>query len=375
MNYLIPNQLKTKRWRTWPYVFVCAILGCLLPSCNDDDDVQLDIFGSWYGTHSYYNPVGGTKYQYLTVRFYDNGTGQLEYESPVSFSAGSFTYTVKGDVITCVGAYASTSGGGDLDLDFRMSLRYEGDRLIPLDKYSMFILTRDGSVETSGNGDEVVDDSEKIYGVWLHSSGEVVLVLSESHFEEYTLLSGSKKIYAKKSDGSFSYDHRRKRVLINSNPFEVTLLSDDALTLKSSENIYFNYTRGSQSDIPTDGSGSNDYKTLLTSQRYGWKDKNNGMIIFDDTNNIRYSEISSRTLGSWGHIDLWAIGTYSLSGKSINCTFTDVSWQSGNDYAKDYFPGWTCGAVNNKVFTIVSISTEKLTLKINGKTYYFEPIF
>lgn len=368
------NQLKASGWLAWPGILVCAVLGCLLPSCDDDEDVRLDILGSWYGTHSYYNPVGGTKYQYLTINFYENGTGQLEYESPVSFTAGSFTYTVKDDVITCVGARASSSDGGDLDLDFKMTLRHEGDRLIPLDKYSTFILTRDGSIETTGEGEEVVDDSEKVYGVWLHSSGNVVLVLFESLFEEYTLLPGSKKIYSEKSEGSLSYDYRQKKIHINHNAFEVILLNDAALTLKSTDNVYFKYTRGSQSDIPTNGSGSTDYKTLLTSHRLGWVNKNNDLIIFYGTNNIRYAEISEKALGSWGHIDLSADGTYWLSGKSINCTFTDVIWQSGNDYAKDYFPGWTCGAVNNKVFTIVSISTEQLVLNINGKTQYFSPL-
>lgn len=345
------------------------ILICLC-SCSGDDDVAYnDIVGSWYGTRAYYNPVGGTKYQYLTVRFEANGSGELEYEAPTSFAVAYFTYSVKNDVITCKGAYAS--GDGDFDGDFELKLRIEGNRLIPLNQYNVFILTKDNSVMTDGDGNEMNDNSSLIYGVWLHSSGEVVLVITESGYTEYTLMSSSSNIYTKKTEGSFSINELQKYVLINGYKYYIILLSQSTLQLRSETNTLFTYSRGSNADIPSNGQGSGNYQALLECSKTGWGTSSGDRLIrFYDSTHVVYVEESSQKYGSWGYIWLDARGTYSLSGKTINGTFNDVSWQGGNSSAKDYFPGWTYGKTCYKTYTIDKIDTQCLQLLIDGTRYY-----
>lgn len=339
-------------------------------SCDKDDDLDKSgIVGTWFGTRTYYNPVGGTKYQYLTIEFKANGTGSFEYEAPTSYSVAKFVYSVTNNIVTCTGAYADTNG--EVESDFEMKLRIEGDRLIPLDKYTVFILTKDNSVITDGDGNELTDDSELIRGVWLHSSREVVLVINDKDFIEYTLMSTSSNIYSKKTEGSFSYNLLQKYVLINGSKYDVISLSETILQLKSSNGTLFNYTRGTTADIPTNGQNSNKYKEILENSRLGWMTSNDCFIRFYDSNKVLYMERSSKTLGSWGHINLNARGSYSLSDKTITCTYTDVSWQSGDSYAKDYFPEWNHGKTNTKIYTIESISVENLVLKCDGKTYRF----
>lgn len=350
------------------FISLCTTIS--LTSCsNEDTDLSnTDIVGTWYGTRAYNNPVSGTKYQYITILFGKDGTGTLEYESPVSYSFAKFTYSVKKNIITCNGVYANTYG--DTDSKFTMKLRIDGNRLIPLDMYDLFILTKDNSVITDGDGNELIDDSVLLYGVWLHSSGEVVLVLDQSSFTEYTLMSASSNIYSNMSEGSFSYNILNKYVLVNGYRYDICLLSETALQLKSEKNVILNYIRGNISDIPTNGENSNDYRSILENALFGWSDKNNNLTIsFYDSNKIMYIEKSSKPLGSWGYVYLEAKGTYSLSEKTIECTFTDVTWQGGNSSAKDYFPGWTYMETCRKDFTILNLNVDRMTLSQDGKTY------
>lgn len=131
-----------------------------ISACEKSEDIYpYDIVGSWKGTRTYNNPVGGIKYQYLYLDFYDDGTGKMEYESPVSYSIAYFEYSVSSNIVRCKGAYADTYG--DVASDFQMTLTLEGDRLIPNDRFPDFILTKDGSVITDGNGEEIKDPSDE----------------------------------------------------------------------------------------------------------------------------------------------------------------------------------------------------------------------
>ncbi len=328
------------------------------------------VTGSWYGTRAYYNPVGGTKYQYLTIKFENNGSGSLEYEAPGSYALAYFSYSIKNGVITCNGGYANTYG--DVDDNFNLKLKIEGNRLIPLNKYTVFILTKDNSVMTDGNGEELINNTELLYGVWLHSSGEVVLVLNQSSYTEYTLLSPASNIYSKKTEGVIIYNLLNKYLLINGNKFDLLNLTKTELQIRSEKNVVFNYTRGTVSDIPTNGENSEDYKSILEAAELGWADNNPEINIrFYDSNKIKYMERSSKSLGSWGHVWLDASGTYSVSGKTITCNFNSVYWQSGDSYAKDYFPGWTHNQPCTKKFIIENINVERMTLSIDGKSHYF----
>lgn len=347
-------------------VLISLCFSIFLASCDTDDDEQ--VVGSWYGTRAYYNPVGGTKYQYLTVIFEANGTGSLEYETPSSYSYAKFKYSVKNNTITCNGAYANTDG--DVETDFHMTLRIEGNRLIPVDKYSMFILTKDNSIMTDGNGDEITDKSNLLYGVWLYNSGKIVLVLDESYFTEYTLMSSSSKIYSKKTEGSFSFNQAGNFVFIDGYRYDIMTLTESSLQLKSQSGVISSYNRGSESDIPTNGENSTDYRSILENAVSGWSDKKGNVIMrFYDFNKVTYIEKSSETFGSFGYIHLMAYGTYSFSGKTINCTFTDVSWQGGDSSAKNYFPGWKYMETCKKDFIINSLNVEVMSLTRDGKNY------
>lgn len=233
-------------------MFIIMLMSCVtLTSCGDDDDEPSlnNVIGTWYGTRSYYNPVGGTKYQYLTLEFESNGTGSLEYESPVSYSIAKFKYSIKGNTIHCSGAYANTYG--DVEDDFSMSLLIDGDRLIPQDKYTQFILTRDNSIMTDGDGNEIIDQSNQLQNVWVSTSGETVTVFYDYEYEEYVLSSNFAKTYTVKYDGTYSYNPARKIVNINGTQFNIVSLTDSFLSLKSeSSGKIFNYNKGTQSDIP-----------------------------------------------------------------------------------------------------------------------------
>lgn len=347
------------------------ILTLLFASCNSDDDLVInDLVGTWYGTRTYYNPASGTKYQYVTIEFEANGTGSLEYEAPSTYSVAEFVYSVNNNTVTCRGAYVNSNG--DVDSDFEMNLRIDDDRLIPLDRYNMFILTKDNSVMTDGDGNEFIDDSELIEGVWLHSSREVVLVINGSDYTKYTLPSTSSNIYSYKTEGWFSYQILQKYVLLDGVKYDVLALSANTLQLRSSNGTNFSYTRGTVADIPTNGENSTNYQEILESPTFGWKTSNGTYIIsFSNSGSVFHIETSSKKLGSYGYINLDAQGTYSLSGKTITCTFTDVWWQSGNSSAKDFFPGWSYGNTNIRIYTIESINVEIMVLTCDGKRYTY----
>lgn len=138
-------------------VFMVLIL---FGGCNKEDNNDISMVeGKWYGIRSYYNPVGGTKYQYLTITFNANKTGELEYESPVSYAISYFTYSIKGNKIYCYGVKADTYE--DNAYEYTLELEIVGDRLYPKTQYQYFILTKDGSVVTDGDGNEIKNNNDQ----------------------------------------------------------------------------------------------------------------------------------------------------------------------------------------------------------------------
>ncbi|MCM1068192.1 MAG: hypothetical protein NC418_11525 [Muribaculaceae bacterium] len=348
-----------------------------LPSCGDstDDVADSSLTGTWYGTRSYYNPVSGTKYQTLSVTFNTDGTGSLEYESPASYSVAYFTYSQRGSNVSCSGAWASSSSDA-VETDFRMNFERRGDRLIPLDKYPYFILTKDGSVETDGDGNEVINDSNLLRQVWVQNDGSTVVVFSTDTYTEYVLAKPFGSVYTKKYSDSYIYDYRRSIINIGGTQFEVLVLSKSALQLRSASGKIFNYSAGVTADIPSDGGSSSEssYAELLQSPDFGWKDSSGKRIITFSGSAVSYMEQSTRKLGSYGYPTLDARGTYTIAGKNIRCSFDDIFWESGTSTAKGWFPGWTCGGSASKTYTIQAISTQSLTLVLDdGKSYVFTP--
>lgn len=144
--------MDSKTIKTFAFSLLSFLMAFLPAGCSDGDEpASNDIVGTWYGHRVYYN---GSKHQYLTFTFNEDKTGTMEYESPVSFSAASFTYTVKGNTISCNGVYASTYD--DWPSQFSKILKINNDRItIPDDQFHDFILTRDGSVTVDGDGNEI----------------------------------------------------------------------------------------------------------------------------------------------------------------------------------------------------------------------------
>lgn len=361
------------------FTIILVISNILLTACNNDEDniIRNDIVGSWYGTRSYYNPAAGTKYQYLSMKFESNGTGDLEYTTPSSYSYAKFNYRISGSKIMCDGYFATTTYEMDSAERFEMTLSIEGDRLIPLDRYDFFILTKDDSVMTDSDGNEVIDDSNLLNNVWIRDDGYSICVIKNGKCTEYMLLSQYGKIYSKKSDYDIYYDPARRTILFGTTKYDLIALTSSLLEIKSNKN-HFVFNAGTSEDIPSSGENGNnsDINALLKSAPFGWETKDSKYIFrFMESDVTTYIEHSNRNFGSWGPITMIIEGTYTLNNKQITCYYPDVQWDYGNNQTKDWFPGWTYGKARTRKFTIKSISSTALTLEDeDGKTYYTKPL-
>lgn len=371
--------MKNFRQRQRILFFVLSILSTiLLAACsNDDDDIKgSNITGSWYGTRSYNNPASGTKYQYLSMTFDSNGTGDLEYTAPTSYTYAKFNYRISGSKILCDGYFATDAYEMDTVEKFEMTLSIEGDRIIPLDKYTLFILTKDNSVMTDGDGNEVIDDSYLLNNVWIRDDGYSICVIENRKCTEYILLNKYGSIYGEKYTSNISYDPARRTIMFGTTQYDLIILTPSILEIKNSKN-HFVFNAGSPKDIPTSGDNGNDadIKALLNSATMGWQTNDGKCFNFTKSNVAVYIENSHRNLGSSGEISLSASGTYTLSNKQITCDYTEIYWERGSDLTKDWFPGWTYGKARTRKFTIKSISYSALTLEDeDGKTYYTTPL-
>ena len=131
-------------------------------SCSSDDEPDNSaIVGTWSGTYTYYNPASGTKYQYLYLTFYSDGSGELEYEAPGSYSAASFTYSVSGNTVRCQGVYASTHD--DSASAFDMTFTLQDGKLYPPKggRFSNFILSRGGTTTSGDDSNQPSPNEDK----------------------------------------------------------------------------------------------------------------------------------------------------------------------------------------------------------------------
>lgn len=124
-------------------IFILTLL-----SCNENEsNIPENLIGTWIGIS---HESRGTAY--LTIRFNEDQTGELLLESPTgAYTFASFQYSLTGLQIQCKGASAGTIGQGTNN-NFKMTLNLDNEHLIPLNQYTQFILTKDGSIETDSNG-------------------------------------------------------------------------------------------------------------------------------------------------------------------------------------------------------------------------------
>lgn len=235
--------------KTIYHLILFAILATILASCGDEDEsLRSNIVGNWSGTVAYYNPVGGTKYQYLSVDFYENGTGKLEYEAPLSTSFGYFSYSITRNKISVQGGWGSSYG--DVDSDFFLTFNIEGDRLIPVEKYSNFILTRDGSVMTNTNGQEV-PSPDSIEGVWIEDKGySIIRFYLNGTCDEYIRTSPWSDKCSETHEFRYEFMPFANRLNIGGTVWEVTSYNPEAVLLLFHDRTILNYRRGTNADIP-----------------------------------------------------------------------------------------------------------------------------
>lgn len=347
-----------------------ALIACLFTtffySCGNEDEpsnneLAESIVGSWYGQRTYNNPASGQKFQSLSITFYQNRTGDLEYEAPTSYTAASFTYKINGDIIQCTGVRAYTDG--DVETDFTMKLRIESDRLIPLDKYSEFILTRNGSIITDSNGNELTDQSSSIANVWIHEDRKTILYLkSDDTYEEYVLTSPGSKSYESLREGDYKYDYIKKTLTIGTSTWSITELTSTTLKVKNSDRT-LSYTIGSKSDLPD----KTDMKSYLCNYTM-WSNDSGRYLVFNKFGGCQYVEDSKKSIGGYGHPSLGARGTYSITGSQVTCYYDDISW-SGSSYYPDLFPGWKAGGTRTITYNITIIDQDRMTVQSSdGKT-------
>lgn len=90
-------------------------LSFIITACSEDDDQAADLSwlvgDTWIGSHSYYNPVSGTKTNWEYFKFNKDGTGDYSLETQTNYAEARFRYSVKGSTIYCQGVSAGTDGG------------------------------------------------------------------------------------------------------------------------------------------------------------------------------------------------------------------------------------------------------------------------
>lgn len=111
-------------------------------SCSDDDGPASDISWLvnewWIGEHTYYNPVSGTKTNYVYFKFLDNGRGEYALETQTNYVEGYFRYHISGNTISCTGITGGTDGGFDTSWSATLTISDNRDTLY----YNSWELTR-----------------------------------------------------------------------------------------------------------------------------------------------------------------------------------------------------------------------------------------
>ena len=351
-------------------LLMAIILTTGFSACSGDDEEpqQTNIVGQWIGHHAFYTSVSGMKHTYLYIKFNADGTGELEYEGGTNTSFAYFTYQVSGTTISCTGARGNTSEA-NVETNFSMKLRIEGDRIKPLERYTQFILTRDGSITTTANGQIVEDKSNLLRGVWVRDDkGTVIELHDDETYDEYILDPPGSITYSVKESGSYSYNSVLNALYVNSQQYSILQLDATHLKIKcDSPDKQFYFTKGTFANVPTLIS-----LTGALTAHMMWIDNNEGgCFLFYQNGDVRYTE-SGVNIGSHGPATLVADGTYFITSNTLYCSFTDVDWTYSDIYPY-IFPGWTAGKAVTKIYTLeINDNYLKIT-DYNGKTKILYP--
>ena len=107
---------------------VCALfIAVSFSSCSDDDDEGGNVPSGFYGI--YCNNYQNRIFRYYS--FYEDGTGLYTFDGNVSHSEGEFTYSFRGDKVTCKGTYVSGWSDGSVNAgDINVTFTYTDGRLV-----------------------------------------------------------------------------------------------------------------------------------------------------------------------------------------------------------------------------------------------------
>ena len=354
-------------------MLIAVILTVVTSSCSDSDDItdKSALVGNWYGTRCYVNN-GTVKYQYFTLTLNSDNTGSMEYEAPSSLSLARFTWSVKGGKLICKGAYGNSDG--DMSGNYTLECNIEKDRLRPIGQFSIFILTKDNSIMTDSNGNEIASAEDQLYtlqNVWVATDKtSVIKFYPGSIYDEY-ILSSDGSTYTEFNVGNYHFAPLNKTLTIDTSLWEVVTINNQSLVLKNGSRT-LSYRMGTRDDIPT----KSDLKTVLSSA-FGWSDENSKYFFrFSSDGTVAYIEDSGRRYGSYGDISLIAEGKYRVSGSTVTCTFTSVNWEYGSTSTASWFPGWVWGQSCTKKYLIevTPAGSIKVTFLDSSKVVYLDKV-
>lgn len=261
-----------------------ALFGCVFSACSSDEPEQSielsedDIPGLWYGRHVYDRGNGSYGEQFLSVWFYDDHTGKLEYETPTSIAMGVFSWSVNKNRIECIGAHASSANdtGEIININFRI----DGNRLYPEGKYESFVLTTDGSVEIY-EGKEVYDQSELLQQEWISSDGLTIIWLKSNNKFDFYELSEPYGSYKNRENGEFVYSFRKStlelhfikgRDIYRTVNYNISKIGERELVLSDSKGklSFQPYDKIPEEDENADGDGDVESSSVLGQLQEIW---------------------------------------------------------------------------------------------------------
>ena len=184
INASISIDMKTNKIQRY-FSGIIAIL-CLffMYSCESKESkTPSEIIGTWSDTDI---QSATESHRYLSLKLYEDGSGDLHFESLAYLRIASFTWTFKNNIVTCTGTMIETTSDGEtyIDSEWVGTFKYTGTALIPQNSpYKDFILTLYGgdSSDSSDSGDkedqESNPDFEYAVGInYMATSGNTHLI-------------------------------------------------------------------------------------------------------------------------------------------------------------------------------------------------------
>jgi len=115
INASISIDMKTNKIQRY-FSGIIAIL-CLffMYSCESKESkTPSEIIGTWSDTDI---QSATESLRYLSLKLYEDGSGDFYFESLVYIRVAGFTWTFKNNIVTCTGTMIETASDGEIDID------------------------------------------------------------------------------------------------------------------------------------------------------------------------------------------------------------------------------------------------------------------